>query len=101
MTTFTYITRVLGKGAYRLSIITSVALALISLFYIYTVGSYLKVTIFPLEHRIIYYTFFDVYIINKQADHIVIAAGIILWLVLSLKDKAKFIVPLIYGGIAL
>jgi len=101
MTTAAYIASVLGKGTSRLSIITSAALALISLFYIYTVGSYLKVTIYPLEHRIIYYTFFDVYIINKQADHLIIAAGIVLWLALSLKGKARFIAPVIYGGIAL
>ena len=101
MTTAAYIASVLGNGTSRLSIITSGALALISLFYIYTVGSYLKVTIYPLEHRIIYHTFFDVYIINKQADHLIIAAGIVLWLGLSLKGKARFIAPVIYGGIAL
>lgn len=96
-----YITSMLGKGNCRLSIITSAALASISLFYIYTVGSYLKGTIYPLEHRIVYYTFFDSYIINKQADHIIIVAGTVLWLAFSLKGNAKFIVPLSYGGIAL
>jgi hypothetical protein len=101
MTTAAYIASVLGNGTPRLSIITSAALVLISLFYIYTVGSYLKVAIYPLGHRIIYYTFFDVYIINKQADHLMIAAGIVLWLALSLKGKARFIAPAIYGGIAL
>ena len=100
MTTAAYIASVLGNGTSRLSIITSAALALISLFYIYTLGSYLKVAIYPLEHRIIYYMFFDVYIINKQADHIIIAAGIVLWLALSLKGKARFIAPVIYSGIA-
>jgi hypothetical protein len=100
MTTAAYIASVLGNGTSRLSIITSAALALISLFYIYTLGSYLKVAIYPLEHRIIYYMFFDVYIINKQADHMIIAAGIVLWLALSLKGKARFIAPVIYSGIA-
>ena len=94
------ITNILGKGNCRLPIISSAILASISLFYIYTFGSYLKVTIYPLEHRIIYYTFFDVYIINKQADCIIIAAGIVVWLALSLKGKAKFIAPLLYAGTA-
>jgi hypothetical protein len=101
MITVAYISTLLGKGTCHLSIITSMDLALISLFYIYTLGSYLKITIYPFEHRIIYYTFFDIYIINKQTDHIIIAAGIILWLALSLKGKAKFIAPLTYGGITL
>jgi hypothetical protein len=95
------IINILGKGSCRLSIISYAALATISLFYVYTIASYFKVNIYPLEHRIVYYTFFDGYIINKQIDHTIIAAGIGLWLVLSLKGKAKFIAPLSYGGIAL
>jgi hypothetical protein len=101
MTKAAYITHILGKGNCPLSIIRAAALASISLFYIYAVASYLKVTIYPLEHRIVYYSFFDGYIINKQADHIIIAAGTVLWLALSLKGKAKFLASLLYGGIAL
>jgi hypothetical protein len=101
MTTGAYITSILGKDACRLSVITSATLALITLFYIYTAGSYLKVTVYPLEHRIVYYTFFNSYITNKDVDHIIIATGTVLWLALSLKGKAKFIAPLLYGGIAL
>ncbi|HEY6883945.1 MAG TPA: hypothetical protein VI278_07910 [Nitrososphaeraceae archaeon] len=96
-----YITSILGKGACRLSIISYATLASISLFYVYTIASYLKVSIYPLEHRIVYYTFFDSYIINKDVDHIIIVTGTVLWLALSLKCKAKFIAPLLYGGIAL
>lgn len=94
-----YITQLLGKGTPRLSLITSAVLALISLFYIYTVGSYFKFIIYTFEHRITYYTFFDVYIINKDVDYIIIAAGTVLWLTLSLRGKVKFVAPLIYSGI--
>jgi hypothetical protein len=101
MITISHISNVLGKGASRISIMNSVALALISVFYVYSVGSYLKVAIYPLEHRIIYHKFFDIYIINRPVDHVIIAAGLALWLVLSLKGNAKLTIPLTYGGIAL
>ena len=94
-----YITQLLGKGAPRLSILTSAVLALISLFYIYTVGSFFKFITYTFEHRITYYTFFDVYIINKYVDHIIIASGIVLWLTLSLRGKVKFVAPVVYAAI--
>ena len=98
-TSFAYITQLLGKGTPRLSIITSAVLALISLFYIYTVGSYFKFIIYTFEHRVTYYTFFDVYVINKYIDHIIIVSGIVLWLTLSLRGKVKFVAPAIYVGV--
>jgi hypothetical protein len=94
-----YIAQLLGKGTPRLSIITSAVLASISLFYIYIVGSYFKFIVYTFEHRITYYTFFDVYIINKYVDHTIIAAGTVLWLTLSLRGKVKFVAPVIYTGI--
>jgi hypothetical protein len=102
MITTSYIAKVLGKGRSYTSVIDSIALVLVSVFYIYTLGSYLKVIIYPLEHRIIYYNFFDVYIINKMTDQLVISAALSLWLGLSLRGKVKRIaIPVIYGGIAL
>ena len=38
---------VLGKGTSSISIITSASFVLVSLFYAYTVGSYLKLTVYP------------------------------------------------------
>jgi hypothetical protein len=100
--TTSYIAKALGKGASHRSIISSIALTLILVFCIYTVGSYLKVTIYPIEHRIIYYKFFDVYLINKRTDQLIIAAGLSLWLGLSLRGKiSRIAIPIIYGGIVL
>jgi hypothetical protein len=49
--------RILGNGRSPVSIITSASFVLVSLFYAYSVGSYLKVIIYPFENRIIYYKF--------------------------------------------
>ncbi len=94
-----YIVRALGQGNTRLSIITSAALALVSFFYIYTLGSYFKISIYILQNRVIYDTFFNFYIINKYADHLIIVSGTVLWLALSIRGKARFITPAIYSGI--
>lgn len=94
-----YITEILGKDQSRLSIINSAVIAIISFFYIYTVGSYLKVNIYPLEHRVIYFTFFDIYIINRYFDHIIIISGVALWLTISLRTRIKSVIPIIYVAI--
>jgi hypothetical protein len=95
------IIRALGKGASNIAIIASAAIALISFFYIYTVGSYLKINTYILENRIIYTKLFDNYIISKNVDHIIISFGMVLWLSLSLRGKTRLIVSAIYGGLTI
>ena len=50
---------VLGSGSNPISIITSASFVLVSLLSADSIGSYLKLTIYPLENRIIYYELFD------------------------------------------
>jgi hypothetical protein len=95
------IARALGQGASNLSIITSAIFALISFFYIFTIGSFFKTSVYVLQNRVIYNTFFDIYVINRYTDHIIIASGMTLWLALSLKGKARFVIPIIYGGLTI
>jgi len=97
----TGVIRALGYGNSILSIATSAILALILFFYIYTVGSFFKANIYILHHRVSYNTFFDFFIINRNIDHIIIAIGTFLWLVLSLKGKARIIISVTYGGIVI
>jgi hypothetical protein len=94
------IAKALGQGFSPLSIVNSVSLALTSFFYIYTVGSYFRVSIYILQDRVTYQTVFNTYVINKDLDHIIIAFGIALWLVLSIREKKlKFAVAATYGGL--
>jgi hypothetical protein len=86
---YEYVGRALVLGSSRLSIVNSALLALISFFYIYTVGSYFKINIYILQNHVTYNTFFDFYILNREADHLVIALGILVWFVLSFKGKGK------------
>lgn len=92
-----YIKNILGQEATRLSILSSCALALVSFFYIYTIGSYLKVTVYSLQNRVTYISRFDNYVIDRYTDHIIIVSIIIVWFIFSLRGKVRLIVTTIYG----
>jgi hypothetical protein len=96
-----HIARALGKGTSNISIIVSIALALISFLYIYTMGSYFKISTYILENRVIYIKLFDNYIISKNVDYIIISLGMILWLSLSLRGKTRFLASAIYGSLTI
>jgi hypothetical protein len=97
-----HIARALGQGVSNLSIITSASLALISFFYIYAVSSYFQIGIYILENRVTYYKLFRAtYIISEYVDNIIIASGTVLWLALSIRGRARFVISAIYSGLTI
>jgi hypothetical protein len=80
-----------------LSIILSATLAVISFFYVYTIASYLKVTVWALVNRVSYYYGFETYVISKNLDHLIIACATLLWFALSIRTKVRFAVATSYG----
>ena len=96
-----YITKALGRNKSLISIATSAILVLTSFFYIYTVGSYFKVGISVLHNFYNYIGFFQLYVVSKYIDHIIIALGISIWFGLAIKKRAGFVVALIYGGLTI
>jgi hypothetical protein len=97
------IAKTLGlETANYVSIISSVAVTVASIFYIFTIGSYFKVSIHVLQNRVTYDTFFpNIYIVNRYADHLIIASGTFLWLVLNVDGKLKFVIAATYAGVIL
>ena len=91
----------LGYGNSILSILSSAILALVTFFYIHSLGSFFRVNIYILDHRVSYNTYFDFFIVNRYIDHIIIATGIILWAVISLHGKARIIITASYGILTL
>ena len=87
---------VLGLGSGRQSIISSASFVIVSLFYAYSIGSYLKPTIYPFENRIIYYEFFHSYIFSQSIDHLIIICVTAAWLAFSLETRPRFLSLLIY-----
>jgi hypothetical protein len=95
------IAKVLGIGNSYSNIIASFAIALVSFFYVFTISSYFKVSIFILENRVIYIDTFDKYVINQYFDHILIAAGVVIWFLLSIRGNGRFYISSIYGGLTI
>ena len=93
---------VVGYNSNPLSVATSASLVLISLFYAYSVASYLKVTIYPFLNRIVYYEFFHSFIFSQFTDHIIIISLTAAWFVLSTNGRLRFFLPAAYcGGLTL
>jgi hypothetical protein len=92
----------MGKGFPVITIITSIVLAVTIFFYIFTLGSYLKPTVYVLQDRISVYRLFYQYIFGDYTDHLIILAGTILWLVLCVKPKrVNFTAAAVYGFLSL
>ena len=91
----------LGYGNSIPTILSSAILALVTIFYIYSVGSFFRVNIYILLHRVSYNTYFDFFIVNRYIDHLIIATGIIAWSVISLHGKARIVITVSYGILTL
>jgi hypothetical protein len=84
-----YLASVFGRDIQVGSVISSVTVTLIVFFYVYTAASFFKIIVYPFEHRVTYYKFFNSYIISSYTDHIIIGVATILWLGFSLKGKIR------------
>lgn len=95
------IVKSLGYGTSYTSFITSIALAVISFFYIFTVANYFGVQIFFLQNRVTYPTPFNLYLISQDVDQFVIVAGLFLWLAFSLKieTRIRYVVSILFGAL--
>jgi hypothetical protein len=91
----------LGKNSSPPHIISSIIFVVILFFYIYTVGSYFHVEVSPLENRVNYHESFAVYVINEYFDHVIIALGIVLWLVSTIIGRAKIFGSVTYAIITI
>ena len=90
----------LGKGSYKVEVISSAILALVTIFYAYTISSFLRLHIFVLKDRVVYDRPFDQYVIGDYADHVIISVGLLIWLFVSLRRaKIRNIVCIAYGGL--
>jgi hypothetical protein len=88
----------LGYGVNKISIVSSALLASISLFYIYSVGSYLQhVIVYYFLLRVTYIKPFNEYLLTRYFDSVIITSLTFFWLFLSLGGKARIFVPSVFG----
>jgi hypothetical protein len=74
-----YFKQALWQRNCLLSVISSVTFALTCFFYVYLLGSFLGIPIFPLYNRVTYFTFFNFHLINSHTDQIIITLAIAIW----------------------
>jgi len=81
------------------NILSLISIFVVSYFFIFWVGSYFQVDIFPLENRFTNYTTFNAYIFDKYVDSVIITLLTTLWLCLSLREKTRIVSAAIYGSL--
>jgi hypothetical protein len=96
------LSRDLGYGMPVSSILSSVAFTLCIFFYLYTVGSFFGITVYPLIDGATVYTVFEEYIINQHLDYIVVIVSTASWFLLSIKKRAfGYCFSIAYGSIGI
>ena len=83
----------------KFQILSSVALTICILFYLYVLGSFLEITVYPLINRITSYAVFQEDIITNYIDRVVVIAAATSWLSLSISKKSiSYSLSIIYGA---
>jgi hypothetical protein len=89
----------LGYGMPISLILSSLAFTVYLFFYLYIIGSFFRVTVFPLIDRVIVYTFFQEHVINDYIDNIIAIVAATLWFLFSINNRAtRYFVSIAYGG---
>jgi len=84
---------------FLLQLLSLTTLFLISFFFIFWIGSFFEIDIFPLENRSTIHTTFQIYIFDKNVDSIIITILTIFWLCLSLRGKERIVSAISYGSL--
>jgi hypothetical protein len=80
------------------SILSCVVFTICIFFYLYTIGSFFRVAVYPLIDRVTVYAVFHEYIVNEHFDYIIVILATASWFLLSVKNRAiRYYFSLAYG----
>jgi hypothetical protein len=89
----------LGYGMPVSSILSGVAFTACIFFYLYVIGSFFRIAIYPLINRVTVYTAFQEYIINQHLDYIIVILATASWFLLSVKNRPiRYYFSIAYAG---
>jgi hypothetical protein len=89
----------LGYGMPISLILSSLAFTAYLFFYLYIIGSFFRITVFPLIDRVIVYTFFQEHVINEYVDNIIAIVAAASWLLFSINNSAvRYTFSIAYGA---
>jgi hypothetical protein len=108
MTTFAIaaskLSKDLGYGMPVSSILSGVAFTVCIFFYLYIIGSFFRIVVYPHIDRIVRPEYFQEYIINQQLDYIIVILATASWFFLSVNSNNKavhYYFSIAYGGIGI
>ncbi len=87
------------EECFLLRFLSSLSLFIIVFFFIFWIGSYFEIDIFPLENRSTNYSTFDTHLFNKYVDSIIIILLTTLWCGLSIKGRFRMVLTILYGSL--
>jgi hypothetical protein len=91
----------MGGGSSHIALLTSIVLAFILFFYIFSLGSLVKPTVYVIQDRISVYRLFYEYLLGKYLSQVAITLGTVIWLTLSLRGKIRAATIGVYSSIVL
>jgi len=93
------LSRELGYGMPISSILSGAAFTVCIFFYLYTIGSFFRISVYPLVDRATVYTVFHAYIINQHIDYVIVILATTSWFLLSVKNRAiRYYFSIAYAG---
>ncbi len=79
-----------------LSFTSDIALILVTIFYIFSIGSFIGPEVYHLEYRTTYKNQFDEFVISEDIDHIILIAISSLWLFIFSITKKSYLFLVLY-----
>ena len=91
--------RDLGYGMPISSLLSGVAFTVCTFFYLYSIGSFFRVAVYPLIDRVTVYAIFHEYIINEHIDYIIVILATASWFLFSVKNRTiHYYFPIAYAA---
>jgi hypothetical protein len=92
----------LGYGMPVYRILSSIAFTICLLFYLYIIGSFFAISVYPLINRVTFSAIFEDSLLNASADSIVAIVAATSWLLLSVRNQISLrYFSLAYGSIGI
>src|SRR5215210_5101632 len=84
------------------SVLSSVAFTTCLFFYLYFIGSFFRIAVYPLINRVTFNAVFQQSVINGYLDNIIVIAATTSWFLLSANNRViRYYLSFAYGGAAI
>jgi hypothetical protein len=97
-----YISNLIGYRTSKVTVISSIVISIIILFYPLSMGSYLEPDVYRFEDRTTFHQYFrGNYIFNQLIDNLIMSFGFLGWCAISFNDKRTGVLAVLFLGLLL